>query len=354
MVDAQYGNFWGIYAASALFGTVKTSDGYAIKNLNVNGIVGSVTPDGHYEKYHAASFAAGIVLNLYNASIENCKFTGTIFAVGKEYNSNAPLELMDSYAGGIVDHMYSGSVKNCIVEDASITANPYWPAILKGHEVAGYAGGIVARMESGTIEECIIQGSTVNCISQSAYEHSEGSKDNMRATVHAGGIVGLLMNSSKLKTIKNNEAYAMVSGTTKYGAKHLGGVIGKIDDANLISDSNVYAGSAYGIGYGLGGDEGDDPGCVPVGNVRLSIKTSSLSNGNSGKIYSQTLEAEVEGVNWPVKWKINDGELPDGLELYGETGEISGVPTVNGTFSFTVKASIGANELKELQRNTQS
>jgi hypothetical protein len=66
----------------------------------------------------------------------------------------------------------------------------------------------------------------------------------------------------------------------------------------------------------------------------LEIITTSLSNGNVGTPYNATLQAQ--GGNLPYTWSISSGSLPDDLNLNGGTGGISGTPTKDGTFNFTV------------------
>ena len=64
------------------------------------------------------------------------------------------------------------------------------------------------------------------------------------------------------------------------------------------------------------------------------ITTESLSEGTVATAYNQTLQAD----NNPTKWSIADGFLPSGLTLNENTGEISGIPTTEGTSTFTAKA----------------
>lgn len=64
------------------------------------------------------------------------------------------------------------------------------------------------------------------------------------------------------------------------------------------------------------------------------ITTESLSEGTVGTAYNQTLQAD----NNPTKWSIADGFLPSGLTLNENTGEISGIPTTEGTSTFIAKA----------------
>ena len=67
-----------------------------------------------------------------------------------------------------------------------------------------------------------------------------------------------------------------------------------------------------------------------------SITTSTLPSGAVGTSYSQTLAA-ANGIA-PYTWAVSAGALPDGLTLDPTAGTISGTPTQQGTFNFTVQA----------------
>ncbi len=72
---------------------------------------------------------------------------------------------------------------------------------------------------------------------------------------------------------------------------------------------------------------------IPV----LSITTASpLVNGVAGTSYSTTLAST--GGSGAVTWSVTLGSLPAGLNLNGNTGAITGMPTTAGTSSFTVQA----------------
>ena len=65
-----------------------------------------------------------------------------------------------------------------------------------------------------------------------------------------------------------------------------------------------------------------------------NINTAILPGGTIGVAYSQTLEASGTA---PITWSFENGNLPGGLTL-SNAGLISGAPTAEGTFNFTVKA----------------
>jgi hypothetical protein len=75
----------------------------------------------------------------------------------------------------------------------------------------------------------------------------------------------------------------------------------------------------------------------PTINAALTIVTALLPNGTQNTSYSQTLAAA--GGSGIYTWSITGGTLPTGLSLTGNT--ISGTPTDNGEFNFTIQLSDG-------------
>lgn len=66
-----------------------------------------------------------------------------------------------------------------------------------------------------------------------------------------------------------------------------------------------------------------------------TITTNSLPDGVTTVAYSATLVAT--GGKQPYSWSVIAGTLPTGLVLAASSGVISGVPTADGTFNFTVQ-----------------
>ncbi|MBI3421543.1 MAG: ExeM/NucH family extracellular endonuclease [Acidobacteria bacterium] len=71
--------------------------------------------------------------------------------------------------------------------------------------------------------------------------------------------------------------------------------------------------------------------CPPV-----TLSPASLPNGTVGTAYSQTLAASPAGGNYT--FALTSGALPGGLNLNPATGSLSGTPTTNGSFTFTITA----------------
>jgi D-alanyl-D-alanine dipeptidase len=75
------------------------------------------------------------------------------------------------------------------------------------------------------------------------------------------------------------------------------------------------------------------------------ISNSSLQKGTAGTSYSQTLDTNGTA---PISWSIESGKLPDGLKI-NSSGVISGTPTTEGTFSFTIMTTnVLADHMKAL------
>ena len=92
----------------------------------------------------------------------------------------------------------------------------------------------------------------------------------------------------------------------------------------------------------------DNSGTLPDdidGTAPPSITTTSLAGGTVGTAYTATLAASGTGT---ITWS-NSGNLPAGLTLDENTGVISGTPTADGTFNFTVKATnTGGSDSEQL------
>lgn len=74
---------------------------------------------------------------------------------------------------------------------------------------------------------------------------------------------------------------------------------------------------------------------VYTASYGMNIVTTDLPSGSQFAAYAETLSAK--GGTAPYRWKVESGNLPDGLELDSLTGIISGIPTVLDSFDFIIR-----------------
>jgi phospholipase C len=82
------------------------------------------------------------------------------------------------------------------------------------------------------------------------------------------------------------------------------------------------------------------PVVIIVNNPHLAITTTSLPSGPVELSYSASLQA-TSGTP-PYTWSVLNGQLPTSLSLSSSTGIISGIPTVVGSFPFTIQVTDSA------------
>lgn len=379
---------------AGLFGTISTSDGYAVQGLTVSGAV-----NGRY--------TAGVVDTLNSlASVEDCNFTGTLES--RYYLWYGDIR---TYAGGIVRNMSNGLIRNCNF-NGSIKSG-----IAGNSDQAGYAGGIVANMTGGTVEDCTVTAAADGIYAYSRnyasgiqpayaggiagyanianFEAIKGCtfSGNVTGTQYAGGIVGYIeggnLQSNNItantnaislitgryasggiagrigdstvlescdvssivtvagentaegiggivglmnaSTVRNNKSYATISGDIA----NMGGVVGKLDAATYTIRNNHYSLAEHGIGNNAQGVPSEE-GCIRD-DASIAITTASLPDGVANSPYTATLTTDSA---YAVVWTLTNGtSLPTGLTLDRTAGTISGTPTTAGDYTFTVKAS---------------
>lgn len=72
-----------------------------------------------------------------------------------------------------------------------------------------------------------------------------------------------------------------------------------------------------------------------MGDMPPTITVSSFPDGSVNTVYSETVSA-LGGVG-ALTWAVTSGSLPSGLSIDSGTGLISGIPTTEGIFAFTVQ-----------------
>src|SRR4051812_6677522 len=77
-------------------------------------------------------------------------------------------------------------------------------------------------------------------------------------------------------------------------------------------------------------------GSIAVGVAPVVVTTNSLPSGRERVSYKASLSAS--GGTGSVTWSAASGALPGGLVLNGATGQITGTPTLAGTYSIALRA----------------
>jgi hypothetical protein len=83
---------------------------------------------------------------------------------------------------------------------------------------------------------------------------------------------------------------------------------------------------------------GGDPHFSLVSPKGPGTKIFFSSFGSAERKHEYSAQLQLAGGTAPVHWKVTSGKLPTGLLLNGNTGAITGIPTVNGTFVSVIRA----------------
>ena len=148
-----------------------------------------------------------------------------------------------------------------------------------------------------------------------------------------GGLIGTAYSEQLAATGTTPITWTLASGSLPTGLTLYGsGIISGTPTANGTFTFGVQAINS------AGSNTKELSIAVTTTAVAPTITTTSLPDGKTGTTYSTQLEATGSA---PIAWSLENGTLPTGLTLYGN-GTVSGMPTVAGTFSFTVKATNSA------------
>jgi Putative Ig domain len=138
---------------------------------------------------------------------------------------------------------------------------------------------------------------------------SSNQKEQFTATVSGTSNTGIIWSATA----------GLVDGTGLYTAPKVTSKTNAVVTATSTADSTKSASASITIN--------------PPSTQSLQITTGSLSPGQQGSVYAETMAAT--GGATPYHWSISAGAPPPGVSL-NLNGEISGVPTSTGTSTFSV------------------
>jgi len=75
---------------------------------------------------------------------------------------------------------------------------------------------------------------------------------------------------------------------------------------------------------------------ITIGCPAITVLPATLPGGTTGVLYDQTVSGA--GGTAPYTFNVSSGSLPNGLTLNSATGQITGTPTLSGTFNFDITA----------------
>lgn len=152
---------------------------------------------------------------------------------------------------------------------------------------------------------------------KSNYIKTDGSANQLKIAC-LGKTIEVYINGQRLTTVRDD---SLTFGEIRLAAEGTNSEI-LFDNLKLYHFANTYIMNA-------------DPS-LPV------ITTSKLIAGEVGVKYNQTLS--VSGGASQCTWSIIDGNLPEGLSLSTSTGQITGIPDMEGKYDFTLQVTGSAGK----------
>lgn len=133
------------------------------------------------------------------------------------------------------------------------------------------------------------------------------------------------------------ENFSLELDSTTYGE------LSNVAKIRLVPPSSGKGGAIQGTLKIYSGEEGNAANSELLATINLSdlaqnpeITTQKIDEAVKYVPYSCLITTN-NMYDWvDVSYELTEGSLPDGIELIEETGELYGVPTVTGTFTFTV------------------
>ncbi|MBI1762436.1 MAG: putative Ig domain-containing protein, partial [Acidobacteria bacterium] len=220
------------------------------------------------------------------------------------------------------------------------------PLVLQG--VAPNNGGLVISLNAATGQVTVLSAALIG-----NYTVTVTATDNCGATTTATLPITVVcptitVNPASLPGATVNTAYAQSLTASPAGGNYTFAVTSGLLPAGLTLNANgSFSGAPTQSGTfnfrltasGFGGCTGFRDYTLVATCPTITLTPASLPGGTVGTAYSQAVSASPAG---SYSYAVSSGALPTGLTLNASTGAITGTPTTNGSFTFTIRASAGA------------
>ena len=344
-----------------------------LKNATIKGVSDNVNTVG--DGIYAASSSGPVSLNIVLE--EENKVSGMYGIDVSSSGGDASLNISGSGSltvsglsgNGIGIFMSSQNSANLTIEEASVTA--------LGSRDGGSGVRLITSQTGSPSLTIEVKGGSLQASGETNGIHFLSNVNGATAVANLKVSGNAMVKASNIITTKDGTGSAPELKPAASGSDGTGGIIwdGKngtvYGDVTLQEDLTIGKGESLNIpsGASLTIDSGatltnegtvtnngtltnngtiNNSGTLPdniEGTAPPSITTTALADGAENTAYNATLEASGD----PTSWEIAEDTLPDGLTLNESTGEISGTPTADGTFNFTVKATnTGGSDSEQL------
>ncbi|HMV86365.1 MAG TPA: putative Ig domain-containing protein [Blastocatellia bacterium] len=147
------------------------------------------------------------------------------------------------------------------------------------------------------------------------------------ATPLPSGIIGTAYNQTRTASPAGSYSYAVSSGALPVGLT-LNASTGAITGTPITAGTFNFTITAT-----AGSCSGQQSYSITIGCTTITL--ASPANGAAGTNYAGSVAASPSG---SYSYSIVQGSLPSGLTLNSTTGAVTGVPSITGTYTFTIKA----------------
>lgn len=327
-------------------------------------ITGVTLPDNYLDTYVARS-VGGIQLDTYYRNDEKYEVGGyQLVLIKDQLTAEQMKQLIPRFStpGGVVvssgSRVESGKtdLSNAVWSD-SLANTVMYQVQVPGKKLKNYQVTFATQQDKGTLYIAGPDERFVNLTADNKYIH-----DILIANIGATDLEGVKVELVNPVHVKLDE-YWTLNGDTIPAFTETSAYYHELDESGqeVSREYNIYANPGNIAKIRLLADgEGEISGTLRVttadGQVREIKLTGIAANPH---IVSGDLDDAVKFVpysymvvtdnmyNWNrLTFKITEGTLPAGMQLYEATGEIYGTPTETGDFTFTVEVDYGSSRFQ--------